>query len=272
MTIKEILEISKSRIESSSRKALECEILLSHILQKPRIYLHTNYNSKINHSILDSMLEKISLLNESYPIEYITNKVSFYSQEFFIKEGALIPRSESELLVDRASFLIEKYNLREIYEIGIGSGVLSIILALKHRDLKIIATDLSMDALNIAKKNIEIKSKQDSTLQNRINLIHTNLLDGINWNPLNLIISNPPYIKNNYKINKNLSYEPKEALFGGERGDEILRKIINLDSKYLCCEIGFNQAYIRKYLHKYEKVEFYKDYSNLTRGFLAIKL
>lgn len=274
MKIKEILEISKAALNDTfvHRKSFICETLLSNIIKKPRIYLHCNDNKILESNILDSMINVINLINNNYPIEYITNKVSFYSNTFYIAEGALIPRPETEILIDKVSNIINKYNLEYIYEIGVGSGVISITLALLHKNLKIIATDISNKALNIAHKNIYIQSKKDPTLPARIKLIYTNLLDSININKNNLIVSNPPYIKNNFNVDRNLNYEPKEALFGGEVGDEILKQIIDIDNKFICCEIGYNQQYLQQYLQQYDNVEFYKDYSGFTRGFIAIKI
>ncbi|RDU65177.1 HemK/PrmC family methyltransferase [Helicobacter sp. MIT 14-3879] len=270
MTIKEVLALAKKN-HKRNRSALECEILLSNLLNKDRIFLHLYDDFVIDKDILDSLLKQINLLNNGYPIEYITNKVSFYSQEFFINENALIPRPETEILIEKSINLIDKYNIKNIYEIGVGSGVISIILCLLKKDIKITSSDISQKALEIAKQNIVLKSELDSTLQNRIRLVHTNLLDGEKIKENSLIISNPPYIRNNYKIPKNLTFEPQVALFGGENGDEIIRKIIELDSSYLCCEIGYNQKNIEQYLTKYKFIEFYKDYSNFYRGFIASK-
>lgn len=275
MTIKELLYISTIKLNDKvfiDRKRFISEVLLSSIIKKPRIYLHSNDTKQVNKTAIDSMLDSITLLNKGYPLEYITKEVSFYSNTFYIDEGALIPRPETEILVTKAFEIIQTYNLTHIYEIGIGSGVISIILALLNKNLKITATDISIDALKIAIKNINIHSKKDKTLKNRINLINTNLLDKINFNKNTLIVSNPPYINNDYKINENLKYEPKEALFGGEIGDEVLKQIIAMDAKFLCCEVGYNQIYLKHYLNKYNNVKFYCDYSGLTRGFTADKL
>lgn len=268
MTIKEVLNIVKKHY-LGKRAVLECEILLANILDKNRIFLHIYDDFKISKDILDSLLKQVDLLNKDYPIEYITKKVGFFSQDFFIDEGALIPRPESEILVTKVSNLIVEKDIRKIFEIGIGSGVISIILCLLHKDLEVIATDISKSAIDIALKNIDLKSKLDSTLKNRITIIQTNLLDGIERNSEDFIVSNPPYIKNSYKIPNNLKYEPEIALFGGECGDEILKQVINLKPKFLCCEIGFDQQNINKYLQDYKNVEFYKDYANYTRGFVA---
>ena len=86
-----------------------------------------------------------------------------------------------------------------------------------------------------------------------------------------LIISNPPYIAEDYAIPRNLAYEPQNALFGGKNGDEILREIIALNADFLCCEIGHNQGHLANFLTQYKSVEFYKDYAGFLRGFAATK-
>lgn len=270
MKIKDALYIARQN-HNNSRGLLECEILLSYILKKDRIFLHTHSNFEITNSDFELLLTYIDKLNDNYPIEYITNKVSFYSQYFYIDENALIPRPETELLIDCTFKLIVQNNIKKIFEIGVGSGIVSIMLCLLHKDLEVIAIDKSNKALEVAKKNIQLKSVLDNSLKSRIRLIEGNLLDGINRSKSDFIVSNPPYIANSYKIPPNLKFEPREALFGGNKGDEILLDIIKLDAKYLCCEIGYNQEYLKDYLTKYDKVSFYKDYSNFVRGFVAQK-
>ena len=150
---------------------------------------------------------------EGEPIEYITNKVSFYSKEFFIDKGALIPRPETELLIDEVVKNVKELKIESlcIAEIGTGSGIIAIMLALLLPKVKIIATDISKTALEIAKLNIK-KFK----LTKRIKLYHTSYLKDIKED-VHIIVSNPPYVANDFKIDKPLEYEPKEAIFGGKK-------------------------------------------------------
>lgn len=296
MTIDLLLKSAKSSYKGEKANFV-CETLLACFLKKERIFLHTHsdkkiqdildelaHNSKINsqnaniHFYFDSpntlkskLLESISYLNDGYPLEYITKKVSFYAQDFFIDEGALIPRPETEILVDKVTQLILQHNIQKIYEIGVGSGIISIMLCLLNKNISIIATDISPTALKIAQQNITLKSTLDSTLKSRIRLIQADLLNGVDFIKDSLIVSNPPYIAEGYVIPKNVSFEPKIALFGGKKGDEMLQAIIALDSDFLCCEIGYNQGYLANSLMQYKNVEFYKDYAGFTRGFIASK-
>lgn len=282
MTIDSLLKSAKSAYKGE-RANLMCETLLAHFLGKERVFLHANGDKKIidllgestlsadsPKTIKTKLLQSVSLLNNGYPLEYITKKASFYGMDFFIDEGALIPRPETELLVDKATQLITHHNIQQIYEIGVGSGIIAITLCLLNPRIQITATDISPTALQIAQKNIALKSALDSTLKSRIRLIHADLLQGTDFmSKDSLIISNPPYIAEDYALPKNVAFEPKIALFGGKKGDEILRKIIALNADFLCCEIGHNQGYLADFLGAYSSVEFYKDYAGFTRGFVA---
>jgi release factor glutamine methyltransferase len=245
---------------------LEAEILLAHALGVSRIYLYTNINLEVDidkHSYLKSVKRRENFV----PIEYITNSVSFYSNEFYIKEGVLVPRPETEILIDMVLEKIPKHKIN-IAEIGVGSGVISIMLSKMIKNADFIATDISAKALEISRKNIELHGIKNITL------IETNLLDGVDTN-IDILVSNPPYISDDYEVLSPLKHEPKEALFGGIGGLEIIKKIINLvisrKIPLLVCEIGYDQqSDIRDFLEnkRYKMIQFYKDLAGLDRGFI----
>ena len=200
----------------------------------------------------------------------MTHKVSFYEDEFFIDSGALIPRPESEILIQNVIDLICANNLTNIAEIGVGSAALSISVAKKCPNIHITATDISPKAIKIAQKNIK-----NFNLCSQIDLVQTSLLDGIDLD-FELVFSNPPYIALDYPLDEGVLFEPKEALYGGSRGSEILESIITLCAKrkvkYLLCEIGYAQASIAESMlkaYKYHKIDFYQDLAGFTRGFVA---
>ena len=263
-TIKEALKEASLRLQNPK----EAQILLTHHLKCDRIHLMLHENDLLGDAENYFALIKRREANE--PIEYITNEVSFYAQTFYIAPGALIPRPETELLIDKAKEIIEKEEIRSIAEIGTGSGIISIVLAQHFPKLKITASDISTDALKIARTNIS-----KFGLEDRINLHHTSLLDGIN-EKFDMIISNPPYIADGFVLEKPLYYEPSNALFGGKEGDELLKEIIDLaiekEVPYLLCEMGYDQkAPLSAYFSQkgVQKVEFYQDYSGFDRGFVA---
>lgn len=264
LTIKEALKEASKELESYK----EASIILQYFLKCDEIYIILNDNKTLENYKDYKKLIKRRLNSE--PIEYITNYVSFYSQKFFIKKGALIPRPESELLIDKALKIINRGF--KIAEIGVGSGVISIMLAKLIEDIKITATDISKDALEIAKINAK-----NFKVNDKISFIKTNYLDNVN-EKFDMIISNPPYIAKNFALEKPLSYEPQNALFGGDYGDEMLKEIIDLWVKrktpYLLCEMGYDQKesmssyFIKKGIKEYS---FYKDLQGLDRGFIAFK-
>ena len=257
---------SKKLVYVAQRPQNEAKILLAYILDVEQIWFVIHLNDEITNEQYKKFESLIERRANNEPIEYITNRVSFYSRTFFIKEGALIPRPETELLVDLASEYI-KPNMK-IAEVGVGSGALSVTLCKLHPKISVVATDISNDALAVARKNIKIH-----LLEEKITLINTNLLDNVE-EKLDIIISNPPYIANDCKLESNLDYEPSLALYGGDIGDELLLRLIdvaiNKKVKFLLCEMGYDQ---RKSIQSYcdensLNVKFYKDLSKLDRGFV----
>ncbi len=269
MKIKEAIRFATKELqEICERPSFEASLLLSFYLGVDRVYLTLNEDMEVAN--IEQFKSIIHKRKESMPIEYITSRVSFYDIELFIKEGALIPRPETELLIDEVSKIIKEHNITKIAEIGIGSGAISIVLARKFPNMSIVATDISQDAIDIAMHNIK-----SFGLEDRISVLKVSLLDGIK-DRLELVVSNPPYIANDFKLEKNVAnYEPKAALFGGQRGDELLKKIIdtakNRGVGYLACEMGYDQrGYIEQYLSsiKIKSVKFYRDLHMLDRGFI----
>lgn len=262
--LKEITATLNPHIERAPREA---QLLLMHHLGVDELWLLTNQNLHVDNC--EELFELAERRAKNEPLEYITRKVSFYSEEFFIAEGALIPRPETELLIDEVIKNVEDKNSQITFaEVGVGSGIISIMLAKTFPNAKIIAVDISEAALNIAKINIEKFSLQD-----RIELRLGSLLKPINEH-VDYLVSNPPYIANDFKLESNLSYEPQNALFGGEIGDEIIKELLDevliRKINFFSCEIGYDQQdRIRNYLNKKQlkKLEFYRDFSGFDRGF-----
>ena len=270
-TIKEALnEARKVLSVVSDIPQKEAIILATHTLNVSETYLFLHEDDIFEKH--EKFITFVKRRGEGEPIEYITNKVSFYSREFFIDKGALIPRPETELLIDEVIKNVKEFQAEElcIAEIGTGSGIISIVLALLLPKAKVIATDISKAALKIAKSNIK-----KYALEDRIKLYHTSYLDGVHED-IDIIVSNPPYVSNDFKIDKPLEYEPKEAIFGGKKGDEILFDIISITKDknvmLLACEMGYDQKdSISSYL-TYKSLKdfyFYKDLAGLDRGFVV---
>ncbi len=266
--VKEVLkEITDKLNPLIPRASREAQLLLMAHLNVDELWLITNQNTQVENLKALSIWVERRAKNE--PFEYITNKVSFYSEEFYIAPGALIPRPETEILIDEICKNIDNHLAPiNFVEVGVGSGVISIILAKKFPNAKFIAIDISPDALTIAKINI-----LKFGLEKRIELREGSLLEPITQK-IDYLVSNPPYIENNIKLESNLDYEPQNALFGGEVGDEIIKKlldeVLSRDIKFFSCEMGYDQkGKITVYLEDIQNkhLEFYQDLAGFDRGF-----
>ncbi len=266
MKISEALAYARLNLKLENAPKIS-SILLSAFLGKPREYLIVHQDEELRG--FESFKEWIQRANEHFPIEYITQKASFYSREFFVSEGVLIPRPETEILVDKASELIRKNKLQNILEIGTGSGIISVMLSLLNKNINITATDINPKAIALATKNAE-----HFGLKN-LKLVKTDMDEGLSGE-FDMIVSNPPYISPKVKLDANVMYEPREALFSQNDGLFMLEGLVKVAKKrsikYLVCEMGYDQKdKIRDILVIYgaKEFEFYKDLSSHDRGFVA---
>ena len=266
--VKEVLrEITERLNPIIPRASREAQLLLMAHLGCDELWLITNQDAEVGE--VEGLFKWVERRAKNEPFEYITERVSFYSEEFYIAPGALIPRPETELLIDEVVKNVKNPDAEMTFaEVGVGSGIISIMLAKHFPHAKIIAVDISPDALEVAKINIEKFSLQD-----RIELRQGSLLDSVGEH-IDYLVSNPPYIAHDAKLESNLAYEPQNALFGGDVGDEIIQELLNEVLKrkinLFTCEIGYDQQdRIRDYLKgkEYQNLDFYKDLSGFDRGF-----
>lgn len=262
--LKEITTTLNPLIPRASREA---QLLLMAHLECDELWIITNKKSEVKD--VDKLFEWVNRRAKNEPLEYITNRVSFYSEEFYIAAGALIPRPETELFIDEVVKTVANPHAKISFaEVGVGSGIISIILALKFPHAKFIAVDISQAALEIAKINIKKFSLED-----RIELRLGSLLEPVKED-IDYLISNPPYIANDVELESNLSYEPQNALFGGTVGDEIIQELLNdvlkRNINFFTCEVGYDQKdKITNYLkdQRFKDLNFYEDLSGFDRGF-----
>lgn len=185
---------------------------------------------------LDNILIKI---NNNYPVQYLIGYVDFYGYKINVNENVLIPRYETETLVEKTIALINKLNLnnKSVLELGTGSGCISIALKKEISTLELTATDISKKAIWLAKKN----AKQNKC---KINFICQDMFKYKLLNNYDVLISNPPYIQDGDTIDPQTKYEPQIALFGGKDGLKYYEQIFKIASKSLnkkhliCLEIG----------------------------------
>ena len=269
MTIKEGLSWAREALkEACERPGFEAELLLAYHLGQDRTYLLIH--DRDNFADIEGFKQLIQRRAAHEPYEYIVGSASFYDIHLEVEEGVLIPRPETEILIDLVADIIEKENITRIAEIGVGSGAISIVLARKFPNLQIIATDIYDTPLKVAGKNIETFG-----LGKQIELRKSNLIDEVP-ETLELVVSNPPYVAEDFLLEPNvIDYEPKEALFGGRIGDELLKQIIldvkNKGVKYLACEMGYDQKKpLQEFVNEIgvEYIKFYNDLAQFDRGFI----
>lgn len=241
--------------------------ILCELLQKDKAWIFLNPDFQIDEKIFFDYVDKFL---HGEPFEYLFQKTQFYGLDFFVEKGVLIPRFDSEVLLEKCLEILEHHTFKNILEIGFGSGILSICLA-KLKKNHIHACDINKKALELAKKNADFHGVS--------NKIDFQLCDFKNiQGNFDFIFSNPPYIKNDYPLDKWVQNEPHNALFGGDNGWEILHEIIlfakNQNTKVLACEFGYDQKTILQKLLEENgfKASFYKDYSGFDRAFVAWNL
>ncbi len=255
---------------------IDCEILMSQILNISREEVLLNLEKEIKKEEIEKYFNLINRRKKKEPIAYITNNKSFWRDKFITNKNALIPRPDSEHLVDQTLKIIKKNQSKRILDVGVGSGCLSISILKERTYCKCDAIDLSKNALKLAKINANLHQLSD-----RIKFYKRDV-DNFYNDKYDLIISNPPYInKHKIKYLGSINYEPKIALDGGLDGLEVTRKIIS-KSKHLLknngkliLEIGHDQKY--KVVNFLNKKNFFinkiiKDYGNNTRCIVSTKI
>jgi len=244
MTIKEILSkgmimLKGNNIESPKLKA---RLLLQYILKKPRQYLIVYDNEEVGKKEQWEYFVNIEKLANGVPLQHITHHQEFMKMDFYVDENVLIPRPDTEILVEETIKIAKKLNKPKILDLCTGSGAIAISIAKNVPDAEIYAIDISQKAINVAKKNAK-------ELDTKVKFIKSNLFNKMEKMKFDIIVSNPPYIKK-YDINnlsKEVKKEPELALDGGIDGLDFYRKIASqaIDylklGSYLCFEIGYDQ-------------------------------
>lgn len=206
---------------------------------------------------------------EGEPVQYITGETEFMSLKFSVNRATLIPRADTEVLVEKCMELVEKKSLKTILDIGTGSGCIGLSIAYYCRQARVTLLDVSGEALKTAEKNAAGLKVSDRVGFCRMDILH----GGAELESFDLIVSNPPYIETGVLETldkKVISYEPRTALDGGEDGLIFYRKITEIaayKSKWLAFEIGYNQGdTVRKIMSEYfSDIELIKDYGGNSR-------
>ena len=257
---------------------LDSEILMAEAIEKDRKYILINSESVIYKHQLEKYDKLIKERSTKKPIAYLTNKKYFWNSEFFVSANTLIPRPDTELIVENVLRLTKHKNKLNILDIGIGSGCILLSVLKEKKSFFGTGIDISKSCLKVCEINAN-KLK----VSERLKLYKTNV-DKFNFGKYDLIVSNPPYINTNNINNLEESvanFEPRLALDGGLDGLSEFRKVIKKSSKLikkngkLILEIGFDQK--NKVTNLLKKNGFYinsvlKDYANNDRCIVCTKI
>ena len=276
LAINEGSKILKSKFIPSP--ILDAEILMAKIINKDRNYILLNSNDFINKNDLNNFYKLIHQRSLGNPVAYLTKKKSFWNSEFFITKDILIPRPDTELIVENILRLTKQKSKLNILDIGIGSGCIILSILKERENFRGTGIDLSKKCLIISKKNA-IAHKVSSRLK-----LYKSDVDKFNLGKYDLIVSNPPYIKTcklKYLERDVAEFEPRLALDGGLDGLSEIRKVIKKSSELIkkngkfILEIGFDQK--NKVINLLKKEGFYidstlKDIANNDRCIISTKI
>jgi len=267
----------KLKIKNIKSFRLDSELLLAKTLGISREEVLLNLDKKINLSDIKKYDFYVNLRNQYKPISQIINYKFFWKYKFFVNKDVLIPRPETELIIEKILKILPKKSEKNILEIGTGSGCIAISLIKERPNCRIVAIDKSLKAIKVARKNAEIHQ-----VGKKVNFLNIDI-DKYLGNKYDLIVSNPPYIKNSELLSLDRDvrfYEPKIALSGGFSGLETFFKIINKCKKLLkkngtlVLEIGERQGIeLKKNLesNEFNQIKIYKDLSGKDRCLVSIK-
>ena len=257
---------------------LDSEILLSNLIKRDKKHIILNPKEFLNSEQLGKFKSLIERRKKGEPIAYLINKKEFWKDEFFVNKDVLIPRPDSELIIEQVLKIYSKDDQLQILDIGTGSGCILLSILKERSNFYGTGIDISKKSINVSKFN----AKQ-LNLTNRVKFFHSSV-DNFNNGKYDVIVSNPPYIEQlslKYLEKDVVNFEPKLALSGGFDGFSKIRKVINKTNNLIkkngkfILEIGFNQK--NKVIKILKEEGFYvnkaiKDYGNNDRCIISTKI
>ena len=280
MNIKNILIEGTNTLKQSCvlNPQLDCEILLSNSINKDKKYIILNPKQILNDGQLSDFKSLIEKRKKGEPIAYLINKKEFWNNEFFVNKDVLIPRPDTELIVEEVLKIYSKNTHLQVLDIGTGSGCILLSILKERKYFYGTGIDISKKSINVSKFNAK-----KLNLENRVKFFHSSV-DNFTRGKYDLIVSNPPYIELvslKYLEKDIVNFEPKLALSGGFDGFSKIRKVINKanclikkNGKFIL-EIGFNQKNKVKKILKEEGFYINKavrDYGNNDRCIISTKI
>ncbi len=246
MQIKEAMRKGMIKLKTNDVKEpnLKARLLMQYILNRPREYILVHDDKQLTLRQNVDYFKLIKKLIEGVPLQHITHQQEFMKLMFYVDENVLIPRPDTEILVEEVIKLAKSINAKKILDLCTGSGAIAVSLAKYIEGSQITATDISRKALSIAKLNAT-----NNNVEDKITFVSSDLFQNISEEKYDIIVSNPPYIKRKVikTLDKEVKREPIIALDGGNDGLDFYKKIIGnayqyLKYKgYLCLEIGYDQ-------------------------------
>ena len=278
MQIKEVMRKGMIKLKTNNIEEpnLKSRLLMQYILNRPREYLLVHDDKQLTLRQEVNYFKAIKKLIEGIPLQHITHRQEFMKLMFYVDENVLIPRPDTEILVEEVIKIAKKINAKKILDLCTGSGAIAVSLAKYIEGSQITATDISRKALSIAKLNAV-----NNNVEDKITFVSSNLFQNIPEEKYDIIVSNPPYIKKKVieDLDKEVKKEPIIALDGGDDGLKFYKKIIEnayeyLKYKgYLCFEIGYDQKEdveeMLKSEEKYINIQCIKDLCDNDRVIIA---
>jgi len=290
MILKEVLKKGRSFLNGSENALLNAEVLLCEVLGKQREYLISHCDEEVSGDFEQKYYTKVREVQGGRPLAYVLSRKEFYGNDFFVDENVLIPRPETELLIDEVLYRAKKLAVNskrvlKILDVGTGSGNIALSLALLLSNAEITAVDVSKKALGVAKKNYERLSTETT-----VEFFESDLFEGIPEDKLregfDIIVANLPYIglkSNNFVQEEVKNNEPSHALFSGDDGLYDYRRFFDAigemewQPKYIIGEYGFKpqekelKQIVDKIFCSKMGVNFYKDLAGNPRMFVVSK-
>ena len=275
MTVLEVLQATTAFFKKHDieNPRLNAEHLLAHVLGRKRIELYLDFERKLTETELGPLRELVKRRSEGEPLQHLLGTVEFCGQVFLCDKRAMVPRPETEELVELLKSEIQDPK-SEILDVGTGSGVIALSLAAEFPEARILAVDVSDDALALAQENA---IRLD--LSDRVQFLKSRLLETI-AGPFDLIVANLPYISTQDRrtLSREVLRDPEIALFAGPRGDELVRELIDQaptrlrPGGMLALEIGLDQrdVLLSALAEKnYRDIRSKNDYNRVTRFIFA---
>ena len=277
MTVLEVLQSTTGYFQRRNIDSprLNAEHLLAHVLGRKRIDLYLDFEQRLPESELAPLRELVKRRGSGEPLQHLLGTVDFCGRSFRCDKRALVPRPETEQLVELLiSHLKSEIVSPRVIDVGTGSGVIALTLAAEFLEAEIVGSDISDDALMLARENAERLG-----MAHRVRFLRSNLLESMQPS-FDLIVANLPYVstEDRQNLSREVLHDPEVALFAGARGDELMRQLIAQAPSWLrpggmlAMEIGIGQSetlVAALAAKNYRDIWTEKDYSGVIRFLLA---